>query len=117
MGHLEAGICPIQARRLEMRRHRFTILLALAAIGSSMGPIHASVVDELAPFVQPEGTHFPAHVFGDGDLAVNANHGPRQMTGSCHAGRGESEVLSVEYSLTITLRWGDGLSRCTARLL
>ena len=48
-----------------MRRHRFTILLALAALGSSMGPIHAMVVDELAPFVQPDGTHFPAHVYGD----------------------------------------------------
>ncbi len=100
-----------------MRRHRFTILLALAVLGSSMGSIHAMVVDDVVPFVQPNGTHFAAHVFGDGDLAVNANHGPRQMTGSCHAGRGESEVLSVEYSLTITLRWGDGLSRCTARLL
>ena len=41
-----------------MRRHRFTILLTLAALGSSMGPIHAMVVDELAPFVQPDGTHF-----------------------------------------------------------
>ncbi len=48
-----------------MRRHRFTILLALAAIGSSIDPIHAMVVDELAPFVQPDGTQFPAHVYGD----------------------------------------------------
>ena len=59
-----------------MRRHRFTILLALVAIASSMGPIHAMVVDELAPFVQPDGTHLPAHVYGDGNLTVNANDGP-----------------------------------------
>ena len=65
-----------------MRGHRFTILLALVALGSSIGPVHAAVVDELAPFVQPDGTHFAAHVFSDGNLTVNANHGPCQMTGS-----------------------------------
>ncbi len=62
-----------------MRRRRFTILLALISVGSSVGSIHAMVVDEIAPFVQPDGTHFPAHVYGDGNLAVNANHGPCRM--------------------------------------
>ncbi len=48
-----------------MRRHRFTILLALAALGSSVGPIHAAVVDEIAPFVQPDGSTFTVRVYRD----------------------------------------------------